>query len=225
MLDQSVEIADVEKEGSDVQSSTDSPRAEPHEISQPSHLGDDDGVRKGEMPPDGGRLRPVASSKPSVNSIRAVPDGGIVAWMQVMGSFFLFFNTWGIVNSFGTYQTYYETGILSASTPSAISWIGSIQAFLLMLGGSITGPIYDAGYVHHLIFTGSILIVVGLMMVSLCTQYWQVMLAQGIAVGLGSGCLFVPAVAILSTYFSSHVAVAMVSFKYYRDAHYMLTIC
>jgi hypothetical protein len=25
------------------------------------------------------------------------PDGGLVAWMQVLGSFMLFFNTWGIL--------------------------------------------------------------------------------------------------------------------------------
>ena len=41
------------------------------------------------------------------------------------------------------------------------------------------------------------------MMTSLCTTYDQVILAQGICVGLGSGCLFVPSVAIVATYFTS----------------------
>lgn len=115
----------------------------------------------------------------------------------------------GIVNTFGTYQTYYETGILSSSTPSAISWIGSVQAFLLMLVGAITGPIYDAGYVHTLLVVGSFLVVFGQMMLSLCTEFYQVMLAQAICIGLGCGCLFVPGVAILSTYFSTRIATAM----------------
>lgn len=39
-------------------------------------------------------------------------------------------------------------------------------------------------------------------MASLSTQYWQLFLAQGICCGLGNGCLFVPALAIVSTYFS-----------------------
>lgn len=43
----------------------------------------------------------------------------------------------------------------------------------------------------------------------LCKTYWQVILAQGICVGLGAGCLFVPSVAILSTYFSTRIATAM----------------
>lgn len=154
-------------------------------------------------------LEKVISAKPSVNSVRAIPNGGLVAWLQVLGAFFLFFNTFGIVNTFGSYQTYYESGLLAAETASDISWIGSVQATLLMLVGSLTGPIYDAGYVHHLLFTGSALVVLGQMTLSACSQYWQVMLAQGICIGVGAGCLFVPAVGILSTYFSTRVATAM----------------
>ncbi len=30
-----------------------------------------------------------------------VPDGGLIAWIQCAGSFFLFFNGFGMVNTFG----------------------------------------------------------------------------------------------------------------------------
>jgi hypothetical protein len=30
-----------------------------------------------------------------VNDMTSVPNGGLMAWLQVAGSFFLFFNTWG----------------------------------------------------------------------------------------------------------------------------------
>lgn len=113
------------------------------------------------------------------------------------------------VNTFGAYQTYYQSGILASSSPSDISWIGSVQAFLLMLVGALTGPIYDAGYFRALLSVGSFAVVFGFMMLSLATTYWQVILAQGICVGLGAGCLFVPSVAILSTYFSTKIATAM----------------
>lgn len=49
----------------------------------------------------GASLHQVPSSKPSVNNIRSVPNGGTKAWLQVLASFFLFFNSWGIVNTFG----------------------------------------------------------------------------------------------------------------------------
>ncbi len=115
----------------------------------------------------------------------------------------------GISNTFGVYQTYYESGELFTASSSQISWVGSIQAFLLLLVGALTGPIYDAGYVRSLLFSGTFLIVFGQMMLSLCHTYWQVMLSQAICIGIGAGCLFVPAVAIISTYFNTRIATAI----------------
>jgi MFS family permease len=151
----------------------------------------------------------VSCSNPSATNIKHVPNGGLWAWLQVVSSFFLFMNTWGVINTFGTYQTYYETGLLSSSSPSAISWIGSVQATLLLLVGSFTGPIYDAGYARTLVAVGTVLVVFGTMMLSLCTHYYQVFLTQAICVGVGTGCLFIPCVAVLSTYWSTRLATAV----------------
>ncbi|CAD6572258.1 MAG: hypothetical protein ASARMPRED_005210 [Alectoria sarmentosa] len=142
------------------------------------------------------------------------PNGGLMAWAQVAGSFFLFFNSWanllrrGTVNAFGVFQTYYHIGFLSNESPSNISWVGSIQSFLLLIVGVITGPLYDAGYFRALILTGTCLITFGFMMTSLCSQYWQVLLAQAICIGLGQGCLFIPSVAIIPQYFTTKKAFA-----------------
>jgi hypothetical protein len=48
---------------------------------------------------DGESLTRIQSEKPSVNNIKAVPNGGLNAWLQVISSFFVFFNTWGIINA------------------------------------------------------------------------------------------------------------------------------
>ncbi|RMZ78955.1 hypothetical protein DV737_g3723, partial [Chaetothyriales sp. CBS 132003] len=48
---------------------------------------------------------------------------------------------------------------------------------------------------------GSVGIVFGYMMVSLCREYYQFMLAQGVCAGLSSGLLYVPALAFVSTSF------------------------
>lgn len=115
----------------------------------------------------------------------------------------------GIANTFGAYQTFYEANLLKNESPSNISWIGSIQAFLLLIvGGVVTGPIFDAGYLRALVFVGSILVVFGMMMTSLCTEYWQIVLAQGIVVGAGAGCMMLPAVAIIPQYFTTKRAFA-----------------
>jgi hypothetical protein len=84
----------------------------------------------------------------------------------------LFFNTWGMISAFSVYQTYYESGELFEASSADISWIGSIQSFLLQLPGLMAGPVYDRGYLRLLLIIGSVMIVFGHMMLSLCTEYW-----------------------------------------------------
>ena len=107
------------------------------------------------------------------------PDGGLNAWLHVLGSFFLVFNTWGIINAFGAYQTYYASGELFSASSSSISWIGSIETCLLLVTGFVSGPFFDRGGLRILLITGCFLIVFGHMMLSICDTYWQVVLAQG----------------------------------------------
>lgn len=57
------------------------------------------------------------------------------------------------MNMYGVYQAYYSSS-LPSSSPSVISGIGSIQAFLLFLVGTLVGPIYDSGYVRLLLILG-----------------------------------------------------------------------
>lgn len=137
------------------------------------------------------------------------PNGGLTAWLQVAGAFMIFFNTWGLINTFAVFQTYYESGALFTQSSSNIAWIGSIQCFLLQLTGIVAGPIYDRGYLRLLLFAGSFLVVFGYMMLSLCKEYWQAMLAQALCVGFGSGLLFTPTVSLLPTWFSSHLGLAV----------------
>lgn len=114
----------------------------------------------------------------------------------------------GMANTFGVFQTYYSVELLADMSPSAISWIGSIQGFCLLVVGVVTGPLYDAGYLRLILTLGTTFVFLGLMMVSLCTQYYQVVLAQGICVGIGTGFLYIPALALIPQYFEKHRAIA-----------------
>ncbi|EMC94852.1 hypothetical protein BAUCODRAFT_36127 [Baudoinia panamericana UAMH 10762] len=137
------------------------------------------------------------------------PDGGLQAWLQVVGGWSLFFNTWGLLNTFGVYQTYYESGQLFTASSSDISWIGSVQSVMVLLVGAVAGPFFDRGYLRYLLIGGGFMVVFGHMMLSLTHSLWQVILAQGFCIGIGAGCLFVPAVALLPTYFSKKLGLAV----------------
>ncbi|KAJ1561567.1 hypothetical protein HK405_003514, partial [Cladochytrium tenue] len=136
-------------------------------------------------------------------------DGGAVAWLQVAAVFSVSFNTWGILNTFGVFQTYYESGALFSETSSNISWIGAVQSGCVILLGLISGPLFDRGYLRVLVALGVFLIVFGFMMLSISSTYWQALLAQGFCVGIGGGLIFMPAMAILPQYFRSKMGLAI----------------
>ncbi|KAH8697433.1 putative monocarboxylate transporter [Talaromyces proteolyticus] len=144
-----------------------------------------------------------------VNTANQAPPEDWFAWLQVLGAFSLNLNTWGLMNAFGVFQTFYQLDLLASKTSSEISWIGSTQSFLMFLVSVFAGPIVDAGHLRPLLAVGSLLTVLGMFMTSLCTAFWQVFLAQAVAMGLGFGCLYVPAPTVVSQYFHASTALAM----------------
>lgn len=106
----------------------------------------------------------VADEEPPKPTVPPLPpNGGTKAWLQVLGAFFLNFNTWGLLNTFGTFQSEYSTGLLRDSSQSSIAWIGSLQAFLMLVIGVLCGRALDAGYFHVDITLGVFLEVFGMM--------------------------------------------------------------
>jgi hypothetical protein len=83
------------------------------------------------------------------------------------------------------------------------------RSVCVLLVGACTGPVFDRGHLRFLLLIGSFGVVFGFMMLSLCKEFWQAVLAQGFCIGLGGGMLFVPSVAILPTYFSTKIGLAI----------------
>jgi MFS family permease len=135
------------------------------------------------------------------------PNGGTRAWTQVLMGHLVLINGWGYLSSFGLFQAHYTTTL--SATPSAISWIGSIQIFLVYLIGTFSGRALDLGYFHTTIALGSALQIVGVFATANATDYWQLVLAQGVCKGLGDGLVFCPTVALVATYFSTKRSLAM----------------
>ena len=135
------------------------------------------------------------------------PDGGLFAWSQVLAGHLVAFNAWGFMNSFGIFQVYLTSSL--SRPPADISWVGGLQIFMLLFVGALSGRALDAGYYRPVAVAGCVLQVLGIMMSSLITQYWQLVLAMGICQGLGNGLIFTPTMAVVSTYFVKKRAVAI----------------
>lgn len=130
-------------------------------------------------------------------------DGGFWAWSTVIGTWLIQFTGFGYANAFGVYQDYYVTNYLSDYGSSAISWIGSVQIFIQLTIGILSGRLFDKGYFYSVMIFGSVLYVFSLFMLSLAKpqQYYQVFLSQAIGAGIGSGICYIPSIAILAQHF------------------------
>ncbi|KIJ63093.1 hypothetical protein HYDPIDRAFT_29781 [Hydnomerulius pinastri MD-312] len=140
-----------------------------------------------------------------------IHEGDLLGLSTALGAFLVQLCSYGYTIAFGVYQDYYTQNYLSSYNSSAISWIGSTNAFLFEILGFVSGRLYDRGYFYHLMVGGSALQAVSLFMLSLAKpgQYYQIFLSQGVASGIASGLLFVPSLAVLSHHFDDHVAMAM----------------
>ncbi|CAI7650032.1 unnamed protein product [Penicillium bialowiezense] len=128
---------------------------------------------------------------------------------RVLGAFFILFNVWGLNFAFGSFQSFYSLNYITASTVSDIAWIGTIQSWLLIVGGLLSGPLFDLGYYRSMIFAGSFLGAFGMMMLSLADKYYAIFLSQGVCMGLGFGLLYVPSITLVSRSFTTRRAVAL----------------
>lgn len=113
----------------------------------------------------------------------------------------------GFISAFGAFQTYFSD-TLNRSLDD-VSWIGSIQIFFLFFIGTFSGRLADAGYFRAVFTLGSLMTWGGIFATSCSTQYWQFLLAQGVCMGIGNGCLFCPSLAVVSTYFHKRRAIAL----------------
>lgn len=184
----------------------------------------------------------LPSGQDEVPDTSAEPrEGGWFAWLQVVGAFCVYLNTWlvqpspppprgarrgvvrrplfvtnvdvsycrGMLNSFGVFQTYYELNALSSQSAFTISWIGSTQSAIFFVATLIVGPLFDLGYFRSLLWVGTALLVVSMFLLSVTSQFYQVLLTQSVLFGFGAGCVFLPAPAVVAQYFDARLGLAI----------------
>ncbi|GJC89123.1 fujikurins efflux protein FFUJ_12242 [Colletotrichum liriopes] len=84
-----------------------------------------------------------------------------------------------------------------------------MQLFLLFLLGTASGRAIDAGFFRLTLILGFIFQLGGIFGASFSTQYWQVLLSQGIATGIGNGMHFTSLVWLVSQYFTKRRGLAL----------------
>ncbi|KAJ3554833.1 hypothetical protein NM688_g2902 [Phlebia brevispora] len=139
----------------------------------------------------------VEKDSSSEDAVDKCPDGGLKAWLVVLGLAAGSCTSFGLVQAWGVFQAYYTETLLADTSPSNIAWIGSIQYSFGFMPGILFGRLFDMGYLRLPMLSASALLVAATIATGQCTTYWQFLLCQGIATGIASGILFT---AIMGTY-------------------------
>lgn len=108
------------------------------------------------------------------------------------------FNSWGLVNAYGTFSSYYVGHSLRSVDQLQLNLIGSTQSFLVLLFSAPVGRLLDAGHFRWVIGTGALLVPFGMFMLSVAhpsgddaASFVNIWATQGLVVGLGMACYFV----------------------------------
>lgn len=83
-----------------------------------------------------------------------------------------------------------------------------MELFMMFLGGPIFGKVFDNYGPRYLLLCGTFFHVFGLMMASLSTQYYQILLSQGVCSALGASAVFYASMSSVGTWFFKNRAAA-----------------
>ena len=71
-------------------------------------------------------------------------EGGVAAWMTVVGAVLVYFASVGFVSSFGFFNNYYSQEFLKNTPTSTIAFIGTLQIALVnSLAAAVAGSLCD----------------------------------------------------------------------------------
>ncbi|PYH97920.1 MFS general substrate transporter [Aspergillus ellipticus CBS 707.79] len=146
------------------------------------------------------------SEHPEYPDDREYPDGGLKAWLVVLGAWCAMVPALGLMNTAGTLHIWTSTHQLKDYPDSSYGWIYGVYGFFLYFAGAQSGPILDTWGPTYVIIPGSIGMVVALVCFSFSEEYYQVFLSFGVLGGLSASALFTPAIAAIGHWFEGRQA-------------------
>ncbi|KAJ6442532.1 hypothetical protein O9K51_03707 [Purpureocillium lavendulum] len=118
------------------------------------------------------------------------------------------FCVFGVINSAAVFETYFKSHQLSDHSHAQLSWIFSLYLFTVYFVGVLVGPFFDRFGHRLLIPLGSVCIVASPMLLSLSSEYYQIVLTFSVLSGIGGSLVNSPAYAAIGHYFDERRGLA-----------------
>ncbi len=144
-------------------------------------------------------------------------DGGY-AWLVVFSCFLLQFYAIGITFSFGVILV--ELKEVYHSTNAIVSWIGSIQGFMLYFTGVIAAPLIEFYSYRTIAITGSVISAFGMLLSAFSPYLYVLYMTYGLLTGLGFGFMYLTSMVAVQHWFDKRRSLASGEIiKYYTLAN------
>ncbi|OJJ98863.1 hypothetical protein ASPACDRAFT_121602 [Aspergillus aculeatus ATCC 16872] len=156
----------------------------------------------GEVALEKGPSQSVCPQGPYDASDEAYPEGGLRAWLVVLGSWCAMVPSMGLLNTISVLHAWTSTHQLSNYSESSVGWIFGVFSFFLYFAGAQVGPIFDSHGPLPVVIPGSIGLIVAVFCFSASTEYYQIMLSFSVLGGLSSCLLFTPAISAIGHWFN-----------------------
>ncbi|TIC95313.1 Riboflavin transporter MCH5 [Colletotrichum higginsianum] len=131
------------------------------------------------------------------------PEGGWQAWLVVFGSFCAMLSVFGLINSAAVFESYFSENQLADHSSSENGWIFSLYLFIVYFVGIQVGPLFDQHGPRGLVVAGGLCMSASLLLLSLCKEYYQILLTYSILGGLGGALLNSPSYGAIAHFFDS----------------------
>lgn len=138
----------------------------------------------------------------------AFPDGGLSAYLVLLGSFCGLIADFGIPNSMGAIETYVSTHQLSGENLSTVSWIFSLHLGVMYFCGVFSGSLFDKFGSRRLLVIGTLFMCAGLFATAELTEVVHFILSFSILTAIGTSLAMAPLIGVLSHWFLKRRAFA-----------------
>ncbi|CUM64368.1 uncharacterized protein PRCAT00001970001 [Priceomyces carsonii] len=140
-------------------------------------------------------------------SLLSNKDGLLV----LISGFICNFMVFGIGFTYGVFQEYYTSsnGPLSLYSDSKVAIIGTLSTGLTYIFGIFNKSLMKYSSPKTVMFVGSIIMSLGLILAGFCNHIYQFILTQGVMFGIGSSLVYLPPVVCAPPFFTQHRAIAM----------------
>lgn len=129
----------------------------------------------------------------------------------LVAGFFTNFIVFGVGFTYGVFQEFYlsNEGPLNHAKPATVALIGTLATSITYMGAVFQTTIRKYAATNISMAVGGLILSMGLICASWCTQIWQFALTQGIMFGVGASATYIPPIVFAPQYFDKHRGIAM----------------